>query len=92
MKKRVLAWDGCNNVRDLGGLSTGDGHKTRWRAIVRSDTPARLSEAGWSALYAYGIRTIITLRTHGMTEDELNFTPALCGYRHGSGSHRRHYG
>jgi hypothetical protein len=31
--------------------------------------------AGWSALYAYGIRTIITLRTHGMTEDELNFTP-----------------
>jgi protein-tyrosine phosphatase len=75
MKKRVLAWDGCTNVRDLGGLSTCDGRTTLWRAIVRSDTPARLTEAGWSALYAYGIRTIITLRTDGMVEDELDFTP-----------------
>jgi hypothetical protein len=48
---------------------------TRWGTIVRSDSPARLTVAGWSTLYAYGIRTIITLRTHGMTEDELNFTP-----------------
>ena len=75
MSERILAWDGCNNVRDLGGLSTCDGHKTRWRAIVRSDSPGRLTEAGWAALYAYGIRTIITLRTHGMVEDELNITP-----------------
>jgi protein-tyrosine phosphatase len=73
--KRVLTWDGCINVRDLGGLSTCDGRKTRWRAIIRGDSPGRLTEAGWSALYAYGIRTIITLRTHGMAEDELNFTP-----------------
>lgn len=75
MKKRVLAWDGCMNVRDLGGLSTCDGRMTRWGAVVRSDTPARLTEAGWSTLYEYGIRTIITLRTHGMVEDELNVTP-----------------
>ena len=74
MNERVLAWDGCINVRDLGGLSTGDGRSTRWKAIVRSDTPARLTPAGWSALYDYGIRTIITLRTVGMTEDELGFT------------------
>jgi hypothetical protein len=74
MKNRILLWDGCNNVRDLGGLRTGDGRMTLWRAIVRSDTPARLTEAGWSELYAHGIRTIITLRTHGMTEDELDFT------------------
>jgi len=75
MNERVLVWEGCTNVRDLGGLRTGDGHMTRWEAVVRSDTPARLTEAGWSALYAYGIRTIISLRTHGMTEDELNITP-----------------
>jgi protein-tyrosine phosphatase len=75
MNKRILAWDGCTNVRDLGGLSTSDGRMTRWRAIVRSDSPARLTAAGWSALYAYGIRTIITLRTYGMAEDELNITP-----------------
>jgi len=43
------------------------------KGICRLETPARLTEAGWSALYAYGIRTIITLRTHGMTENELDF-------------------
>jgi protein-tyrosine phosphatase len=75
IKKRTLAWDGCVNVRDLGGLSTCNGRVTRWGAVVRSDTPAKLTEAGWSALYAYGIRTIISLRTYGMAEDELNITP-----------------
>lgn len=74
MTERVLIWDGCRNVRDLGGLRTSDGRTTRWRAVVRSDTPARLTAAGWSALYDYGIRTIISLRTDGMQEDELNFT------------------
>lgn len=74
MNSRILNWDGCNNVRDLGGLRTSDGRMTRPRAIVRSDTPARLTAAGWSALYDHGIRTIITLRTHGMTENELDFT------------------
>ena len=74
MNERILVWDGCTNVRDLGGLRTCDGRMTRFGVVVRSDTPARLTASGWSALYAYGIRTIITLRTHGMTEDELNFT------------------
>jgi protein tyrosine/serine phosphatase len=74
-RNRQLNWDGCTNIRDLGGLRIRDGRMTRWGAIVRSDTPARLTEAGWSALYAYGIRTIISLRTIGMTEDDLHFTP-----------------
>lgn len=74
MKERILPWEGCNNVRDLGGLCTSDGRTTCPGAIVRSDTPSRLTAAGWSALHAYGIRTIITLRTYGMTEDELDFT------------------
>lgn len=74
MKNRILDWDGCNNVRDLGGLETSTGRATCWGAVVRSDTPARLSAAGWSALHECGIRTIITLSTHGMKEDELNFT------------------
>jgi protein-tyrosine phosphatase len=76
MNERVLAWEGCTNVRDLGGLRTGDGRTTRLGAVVRSDSPARLTAAGWSALYAYGIRTIISLRTDGMVEDELTIMPA----------------
>ncbi|MBI5294329.1 MAG: tyrosine-protein phosphatase [Chloroflexi bacterium] len=75
MRERILVWEGCTNVRDLGGLQTCDGRVTRWGAIVRSDTPARLTAAGWSALYEYGIRTIITLRTHGLVENELNIAP-----------------
>ena len=75
MKERVLVWEGCNNVRDLGGLHTADGRVTRRGQIVRSDTPARLTEEGWSALYAYGVRTIVTLRTFGITEEELDFEP-----------------
>jgi len=74
MNERVLVWDGCTNVRDLGGLRTCDGHMTRWGAVIRSDNPAKLTAAGWSALYAYGIRTIISLRTYGMAEGELNIT------------------
>jgi len=75
MNERVLVWDGCKNVRDLGGLRTSDGRTTRLGAVIRSDTPARLTATGWSALHAYGVRTIVTLRTDGMVEDELNFTP-----------------
>jgi protein-tyrosine phosphatase len=68
-RERCLTWDGCTNVRDLGGLRTLDGRVTRWGAVVRSDHPARLTAAGWSALYEYGIRTIITLATDGNPEN-----------------------
>ena len=75
MNERVLDWEGCKNVRDLGGLRLRDGGVTRWGSVVRADNPARLTEAGWADLYAYGIRTIISLRTHGMVEDELDIKP-----------------
>jgi protein tyrosine/serine phosphatase len=72
MGNRQLKWDSCDNVRDLGGMATLDGRKTRWGALVRSDTPSRLTAEGWKDLWAHGIRTIISLRTDGMIEDELN--------------------
>lgn len=59
---RHLDWQGCFNVRDLGGLPTVDGRTTRWRAVVRSDAVDRLTAAGWAALTDYGIRTVIDLR------------------------------
>ena len=67
---RILNWQGCNNVRDLGGLETSNGSKTRWGAIVRGDQPAKLTAEGWSALYEHGIRTIVSLRTHGFDEKD----------------------
>jgi protein tyrosine/serine phosphatase len=65
---RILAWEGCDNVRDLGGMKTSNGGKTRWGAVVRGDHPSKLTARGWSDLYAYGIRTIVSLRTHGLVE------------------------
>ena len=73
---RILNWDGCNNVRDLGGFSVANGIKTRWGAVVRGDHPAKLTAEGWSALYEHGVRTIISLHTYGLDEtDYLNVVP-----------------
>lgn len=60
--ERHLDWDGCFNVRDLGGLRTSDGRETRWGAVVRADALDGLTAAGWAALCEHGVRTIIDLR------------------------------
>jgi protein-tyrosine phosphatase len=72
---RHLDWRGCFNTRDLGGLPTRDGGRTRRRAIVRSDSLATLEEQGWSELEAYGIRTIIDLRNDEEITDDKSPRP-----------------
>ncbi|MBK9927321.1 MAG: tyrosine-protein phosphatase [Anaerolineales bacterium] len=73
---RILNWEGCTNVRDLGGLDASNGSKTRWGAVVRGDHPAKLTENGWASLYEHGIRTIISLHTYGFDEkDYLEVVP-----------------
>lgn len=67
---RMLRWDGCVNVRDLGGYSTHHGRSTRFGSVVRADNPSRLSPRGWQQLRAYGVRTVIGLRTVGAVDDE----------------------
>ena len=59
---RHLGWEGCRNVRDLGGYPAMHGHATCWHAIVRADNLASLTAAGRAALVAYGVRSIIDLR------------------------------
>src|SRR5687768_12310217 len=59
---RNLAWEGCFNARDLGGIRTRDGRSIRRGALVRSDALEELSAAGWAALEAHGSRTILDLR------------------------------
>jgi protein-tyrosine phosphatase len=67
---RDLSWEGCFNVRDLGGHPTRDGDETRYGAVVRSDSPRRLTEAGWAALSDYGVRTIVDLRDPVELQDD----------------------
>jgi protein tyrosine/serine phosphatase len=68
VRDRTLAWDGCLNVRDLGGHPTEDGGETRFGEIVRADSVRSLSDAGWDALVAYGVRTVVDLRFHSELE------------------------
>ena len=68
--RRDLVWDGCLNVRDLGGLPTADGRETRYGAVVRADSVSQLSDAGWRALVDYGIRTVLDLRGDHEREDD----------------------
>ena len=59
---RTLLWDGCVNVRDLGGLPTEDGAVTRFGRIVRADNLSGLSAAGREALRDYRVARIVDLR------------------------------
>src|SRR3954453_2755881 len=60
---RRLAWDGCLNVRDIGGYAPTDGKAIRWRAVLRADNLCQLTPAGCADLRAYGVKTIIDLRS-----------------------------
>jgi protein-tyrosine phosphatase len=67
---RDLVWDGCLNVRDLGGLPTADGGETRRGAVVRADSVRQLKDDGWRALVDHGVRLVVDLRgDHEREED-----------------------
>jgi len=69
-RSRDLVWDGCLNVRDLGGHRTEDGGETRFGAVVRADSVRQLTPDGWQALVDYDISTVIDLRgDHERAED-----------------------
>jgi protein-tyrosine phosphatase len=68
--ERRLDWEGCLNVRDLGGHPTEDGAVTRMGAVVRADSVRRLTPAGWEALVGYGIRRIVDLRLAWELEED----------------------
>jgi protein tyrosine/serine phosphatase len=62
LQPRDLVWDGCLNVRELGGLPTRDGGTTRPGAVVRADSVRQLTDDGWRALVEHGVRLVIDLR------------------------------
>jgi protein-tyrosine phosphatase len=75
---RVLRWDGCVNVRDLGGLPLAGGGETAYRVVVRADWLPGLSEEGRRALVDYGVSLIVDLRPereHEHEDDDLRPLP-----------------
>src|SRR6266508_3573592 len=66
---RTLAWDGLLNVRDLGGLPTEDGARTRFGAVIRADNVRRLRDAG--TLLEHGVTRVVDLRFPTEQEQDL---------------------
>jgi protein-tyrosine phosphatase len=60
---RHLPLSGAYNFRDLGGYRTRSGEMTRWRRILRADSPHRLSKQDISDLLNQGLSTVIDLRS-----------------------------
>jgi protein tyrosine/serine phosphatase len=59
---RLLEWEGCLNVRDLGGVAVAGGGETRYGVLIRADNIRRLTEDGWRSLAAHGVSRIVDLR------------------------------
>src|SRR5262245_54076528 len=59
----ILNWEGSSNIRDLGGLPTADGQSIRERALVGGESLSRRTPIGRTALVAYGVHTVIDLRS-----------------------------
>jgi protein-tyrosine phosphatase len=73
-----LDWDGCRNVRDLGGFATPAG-TTAFGVFVRSDNARELTPAGWCAASEYGIRAVLDLRSE---PERAADPPAHPGFAH----------
>jgi protein-tyrosine phosphatase len=74
--ERILRWDGCVNVRDLGGLPLAGGGETAYRVVVRADWLPGLSAVGRQALVDYGVSLIVDLRPEGEdAQDEFEPLP-----------------
>lgn len=65
MSDRALPWDGCHNVRDLGGLPTASGGRTRPRVVIRADSIGRLTPRGRERALATGVQRVVDLRFPG---------------------------
>ncbi|MBK8051016.1 MAG: tyrosine-protein phosphatase [Anaerolineales bacterium] len=83
---RHLAWEGCLNARDLGGIPTGDGSATQWQFVIRADCVGRLSRrAGVHAAtrrahhHRHPIATRSCCRTYDLADS--GQSPATAPYR-----------
>jgi protein-tyrosine phosphatase len=67
--ERHIALEGALNFRDLGGYSTGDGRRTRWRVLFRADGLSELTGPDLTVMREIGIRTVVDLRSGEEVEE-----------------------
>ena len=59
---RHLRIPGTRNLRDVGGYPAGQGRRTRWRTLYRTDALDRLPAKSQAALIDLGLRHVVDLR------------------------------
>ena len=81
---RHIPLDGNYNVRDIGGYPTNTGGTTRWKIFLRSDSMGSLTTSDQDTLIAYGIKSVIDLRTTLETQTDPNvfYDSRKATYRH----------
>ena len=62
LAERHLRLAGTRNLRDVGGYPAGDGRRTRWRTLLRTDALDQLPPASQAALRDLGVRQVIDVR------------------------------
>lgn len=60
---RLVPFEASFNFRDVGGYETVDGHRVRPRTIFRSGPLQRMTAADLERVLAFGVRTVIDLRS-----------------------------
>ncbi|MGV9365196.1 tyrosine-protein phosphatase [Amycolatopsis sp. NPDC003731] len=77
--RRVVAWPGFHNTRDLGGLPTTSGRTTRFGAFFRAADLRFVTGEGWAQARAAGVRTVVDLRNADEIRPATDARTALAG-------------
>jgi protein-tyrosine phosphatase len=62
---RLIALEGAQNFRDIGGYRTDDGRRVKWGMIYRSADLSKLTPADVANLNGLGVGTVFDLRSTG---------------------------
>ncbi len=61
--ERLIALDGAQNFRDLGGYATADGHRVRWRRVFRSAALELVTPRDVDTIASLAVTDVFDLRT-----------------------------
>jgi protein-tyrosine phosphatase len=62
---RIIALEGAQNFRDIGGYRTADGHRVKWGLIFRSAALSEVTAEDIARLNELGVTTVYDLRSTG---------------------------
>ena len=75
--ERRVPFTGVTNFRDLGGYPTGDGRRTRWGTVFRSDALHQLTDADLARYGSLGLHAVYDLRGEAERDRYPNPFPSL---------------